>query len=103
MSATLYGHDWARTVVKLTDCSSAGFRGRATGRPSPVGSVVALEIPGIGLTKARVIWASADAFGAKFMRPIDLASLDSTVAETSPHPARRWDDAPRADRRRPTA
>ena len=70
--ARLRPNDWSRVGIEILDLSSAGFR--ATGELQlRTGTYLALEVPGIGIVDAKVIWQQGREFGAQFLRPLPLA------------------------------
>ena len=81
--ARLHPNAWSSLEVRLIDCSAEGFRAECEARVRP-GSLVTLEVPGIGPTEARVTWCRDRELGAQFMRPIELdrAELKKADSET---------------------
>ena len=89
VAARLYLHDCSRSAVKVVDCTADGFCVRSCEPLSPAGTVVALELPQIGVAHARVIWSGNGELGAKFMRPIDVSRTGwfQRVEQTDPRSA----------------
>ena len=90
VAAKLYRHDWSRATVKVINCSAEGFCVQSCEALSPVGSVIALELPQIGVAHARVIWSNNGELGAKFMRPLDVTRTGwfKRVEQTAPSSTR---------------
>lgn len=69
----LHPNDWSSAEAILLECSETRFRARCEAVVR-VGSVVTLELPGLGAVKAHVTWRRGQDFAATFDTPIDLAS-----------------------------
>jgi hypothetical protein len=70
--ARLVPNDWSSVEVRMLECTARDFRARSDVNLL-VGAQVTLDVPGLGLTKARVTWRSANQFAAAFEEPIDLS------------------------------
>jgi hypothetical protein len=70
VSASLAMSGLRHLKVRVFDISPEGFRASCVGGIKG-GSVISLEVPGLGAVPARVLWIQSDEFGAKFMRRID--------------------------------
>ena len=70
--ARLHPNDWSSLEVRVLDCSETGFRAFCEAVVK-VGSVVTLEVPGLGPTRAQVSWRRGTQFGAKFVEPLELS------------------------------
>ena len=58
-------------TIEIKDLSFYGFR--AEGAVSiPVGTYVSVDLPGIGLVRARIAWARGDSFGGLFATAVDV-------------------------------
>lgn len=66
-------NDWSSLEVRVVNLSRAGFRAECEARLA-VGGCVSLDVTGIGSIDAQVEWQRGNAFGAKFLHPIDLDS-----------------------------
>jgi hypothetical protein len=64
-------NEWSTIQVGVVDISSHGFRARCDANLK-IGGYVTLEVHGVGLVDARIVWRSRDQFGAQFAQPIDL-------------------------------
>lgn len=71
-TARLHPNDWSSLEVRVLDVSAHGFRAESDARIL-AGSVVGLDVPGIGAAYAHVTWRRGSRFGAKFDVPIDPA------------------------------
>lgn len=71
-AARLHPNAWSSVEVQLLDISAGGFRAQCEARVI-TGSVVQLEVDGIGPVHAHVTWRRGQRFGAKFDAPIDLS------------------------------
>ena len=69
--ARLRPNDWSRVNVNVMDVSTAGFRAAADIQLRP-GGYLSLEVPGVGIVDAKVIWQQSREFGAQFLRPLPL-------------------------------
>jgi hypothetical protein len=70
--ARLAPNDWSSVEIRMLECTARAFRARGEVNLR-VGAQVTLDVPGLGLTTARVMWRSADQFAAAFEEPIDLS------------------------------
>lgn len=61
--------------AEICDISTLGLKGEC-GQPLAIGSLVTVDIPGIGAVKAEVKWQLAGQFGAMFLDPIELARCE---------------------------
>ena len=73
--ARLHPNEWSSLEVRLLDISPNGFRAECEARVL-AGSPVRLEIPGIGVVQAHVIWRRGNRFGAQFDESIDMDRCD---------------------------
>lgn len=72
--------DGLRNVqVRLCDISEAGFMAECAERVA-LGSMIAIDLPGLGATHARVRWNMGGRIGARFVTPIDLAHCRAAIA-----------------------
>jgi hypothetical protein len=69
--ARLRPNDWSRVGIHVLDVSTAGFRASADVQLRP-GGYLSLEVPGVGIVDAKVIWQQSREFGAQFLRPLPL-------------------------------
>ena len=69
--ARLRPNDWSRVNVSVLDVSTEGFRAAGDIKLRP-GGYLSLEVPGIGIVDAKVIWQQCREFGAQFLRPLPL-------------------------------
>lgn len=61
--------------VRIDNVSTQGFGGHCNERfMRPC--VVAVELPGVGAVKARVVWTGDNTVGGEFLVPLDLGQLD---------------------------
>ena len=70
--ARLHPNEWSSLEVRVLDCSETGFRAFCEAVVK-VGSMVTLEVPGVGPARAQVSWRRGTQFGAKFAEPVALA------------------------------
>ena len=70
--ARLAPNVWSSVEVRLLECTERGFRA-ASDLGIRVGTIVTLEVPGVGPVEAYVVWRRAGQFAATFVTPIDLA------------------------------
>src|SRR3954447_4275520 len=68
--ARLRPNEWSQLQVRVTNLSREGFRAVCEAALK-VGSYVALEIPGVGIVEARIIWRKSEDIGGRFIWPID--------------------------------
>jgi hypothetical protein len=61
--------------AEICDVSPLGLKGICPG-PLSIGSIVSVDIPGIGPADAEVKWQLAGRFGAMFLEPIDLRKCE---------------------------
>ena len=69
--ARLRPNDWSTVQVEMLDISTHGFRAHCEANLR-IGSVVTLEVNGIGQVDARILWRHAGEIGCRFTRPITL-------------------------------
>ncbi len=62
-------------AAEICDISTLGLKGRCA-EPLTIGSLVCVDIPGIGPAEAEVKWQLAGQFGAMFLDPIDLRNCE---------------------------
>lgn len=56
--------------MRVRNLSATGFRADCEAR-LPVGSCVAIDLPGLGALAAQIEWQRGDSLGAKFLEPIE--------------------------------
>jgi hypothetical protein len=66
-------NEWSSVEVLVLDVSPCGFKAQCEARLIR-GSMISLDVPGLGCVEAQVSWQRGDRIGAKFLRPIDLAA-----------------------------
>ncbi|MFN3944055.1 MAG: PilZ domain-containing protein [Allosphingosinicella sp.] len=66
-------NDWSSIEVELIDISAGGFKAACEARVLR-GSIVTIDLPGLGPVEAQVTWHRAGRIGAKFLTPIDLTA-----------------------------
>jgi hypothetical protein len=71
-TARLKPNEWSSLEVRLVDLSTDGFRARCDAVVLR-GSLVKIELPGIGEVEAQVSWRRRGELGARFLAPIDMA------------------------------
>ena len=64
-------NEWSTLQVDLVDISSHGFRAVCDANLR-IGGYVTLEVHGIGLVDARIVWRRDEQVGAHFAMPISL-------------------------------
>ena len=64
--------------AEIRDISSLGLKG-VSPEPLLIGSIVELDIPGVGTVEAEVKWELGGHFGAMFTDPIDLRTCEWTA------------------------
>lgn len=67
--------DGSSAKVRVFDLSRDGFRASSV-VGIRMGGVVSMQVPGVGGIPARVLWARADKFGARFMRPVNVEACE---------------------------
>jgi hypothetical protein len=67
--------DFYMVDAEIRDISTLGLKG-ACPKTLSIGSVITVEIPGIGAVDAEVKWQISGRFGAMFLEPIDLADCE---------------------------
>jgi hypothetical protein len=67
--------DLAAVEAEIRDISVLGLKG-ACSQTLPIGSLITVDIPGIGAVDAEVKWQLSGRFGALFLEPIDLAKCE---------------------------
>lgn len=65
-------NDWSSLEVRIVDLSPEGFRAECEATVLR-GSLVKVELAGLGEVEAQVSWRRRGEFGARFLAPIDLA------------------------------
>lgn len=73
-------NSWSSVEVRMVDLSRFGFRAECEARLQP-GGCISLDVPGLGAVEAQVEWHRGSEFGARFLRPIDLARCGWTLSE----------------------
>jgi hypothetical protein len=90
---------WSSFEADVVDLSCRGFKAAAE-TLLRVGSIVSIEVPELGAVPAVVVWREPEAFGARFIQPLSLASsawlreLDNQLNHSisrSPRPAAQQD------------
>jgi len=76
-------NDWSSLEVRIVDLSNDGFRAECEATVLR-GSLVRVELPGLGEIEAQVTWRRRGELGARFLAPIDL-----TQADIEPVPSER--------------
>ena len=69
--ARMRPNEWSSIQIELVDISSEGFRGQCDAILK-IGSCVTLEVQGVGLVEAIIVWRKGDEIGARFANSIDL-------------------------------
>jgi hypothetical protein len=69
--ATLHPNDWSSLEVLLLECSETGFRA-ACEASVRIGTLVTLEIAGLGPVRAHVAWCRSGQLVGRFCEPLDL-------------------------------
>lgn len=67
-------NEWSSIEVHVADISACGFKARCDARLMR-GSVISIDLPGVGSVEAQISWHRGDHIGARFIEPIDMASL----------------------------
>jgi hypothetical protein len=67
--------DFHMVDAEIVDISTLGLKGSCP-RTLSIGSLITVDIPGIGAVEAEVKWQLADRFGAMFLEAIDLARCE---------------------------
>ena len=80
-SVRLHPNSWSSVDARLIDCSTTGFRARSEARIQKRDEI-ALDVPGIGPTKAFVIWVAGQEFGARFEMPIPFEHAELGRVDT---------------------
>lgn len=73
--------------VRVRNLSSSGLMAEFA-RPLPIGTVVALDMRGIGRIAGRVAWATDGRIGIALDRPIDPMAARKPVTAFQPAPAK---------------
>lgn len=81
--AALCRSSWYSIEVKICDVSQCGFKAECAD-PLQIGSVVTLDVPGIGSVEAQVRWQIGFRMGGMFLDPISLSRCEWTAVRTSP-------------------
>ena len=68
--------------VRVRDLSEAGFMAECDA-PVPIGSAVSLDLPGVGVVRARVRWSFAGRLGARFNEQVDFAAARDGIARAT--------------------
>ena len=72
-----------RVEVKIRDVSSTGFMAECH-ETVGIGSIVSLDVPGIGPVQAQVRWQLGGAMGGLFHDPISLSDCEWTARPVDP-------------------
>ena len=72
--------NWYTVEVVLRDLSSSGFMAQCDDNV-PIGSYVALDVPGLGTVRAQVRWQLAGKMGGQFLDPIRLSQCEWTAVK----------------------
>lgn len=67
--------DFHMVDAEIHDISTLGLKGSCP-KTLSIGSVITVDIPGIGTVDAEVKWQLSGRFGAMFLEPIDLANCE---------------------------
>ena len=70
--ARLAPNGWSNIEIRMLECSSDGFRASCD-IGIRIGSVVTLDVPGVGPARAHVTWRRGNQFAAYFDEPVELA------------------------------
>lgn len=79
-AARLHPNHWSSLEARVLDISPSGFKAECSARV-PVGSSVAVDIPGLGKVHAHVTWRRLDRFGARFDAPVELTRCRWTALD----------------------
>lgn len=72
-----YGN-FRQTEVELANLSFGGFC--ATGVALQPGEYVSIDLPDIGLVRARIAWCEGDRIGGAFVSPVDIRRSSAVAA-----------------------
>jgi hypothetical protein len=67
-------NEWSSVEVYIADVSAFGFKARCEARLIR-GSMISIDLPGIGAVDAQIRWHRGDYIGACFIERIDIARL----------------------------
>ena len=70
--ARLAPNDWSSVEIRMLECTADFFRAACDIVIRP-GSVVTLDVPGVGPARAHVTWRRGTQFAAYFDEPVELA------------------------------
>ena len=82
-TAQLRPNAWYSVEVRVHDVSQCGFMAECRDSVQ-IGSVVALDVPGIGSVRAQVRWQIGGRMGGMFVDPISLNNCEWTAVKTDP-------------------
>jgi hypothetical protein len=71
IDTTMRHGPFQQSRIRIDDLSFTGFSGSCAAGVL-AGSFVSLALPGIGLVRAKVIWARGGKVGGKFLKPVDV-------------------------------
>jgi len=74
---------WYAVEVDVRDLSRCGFMAECA-EPIGIGSLVTLDVPGIGAVDAQVRWQIGRRMGGMFLDPISLSSCEWTAIKADP-------------------
>jgi hypothetical protein len=70
-AAQLRPNSWSSVEIRMADISELGFRAECEARLQ-AGSLVTLDVPGVGPVDSQVEWQRGKEFGARFLAPVPL-------------------------------
>ena len=73
-----YG-DFRQTEVQLTNLSFGGFCAHCE-LDLERGDFVSIDLPDIGLVRARIVWCHSGSLGGAFFSPVDIRRSSATAA-----------------------
>lgn len=83
-AARLRPNSWSSVEIRMADISELGFRAHCEARLR-AGSLVTLDVPGLGPVEAQVEWQRGTEFGARFLAALPLERCGWEVCgETAP-------------------
>ena len=74
---------WYAVEVDVRDVSKCGFMAECA-EPIGIGSLVTLDVPGIGAVDAQVRWQIGGRMGGMFLDPISLNRCEWTAIKADP-------------------
>lgn len=88
--APLDGPSGARETALVVDISPYGFMSRTSAALQP-GDLIALKLPVVGMTPARVVWSLGGRVGGEFIAPINDTLYPKMLANT-PNDKPAWNE-----------